>query len=202
MARPVAWTKGFPPDITAAQRELILAFEGLLVGAAAKAAKEIGALVVSDAGRHGAKMEERFLQDGPKTHRFYRASVGSAVERIIYKYLGNFFTSGQPIVQTGDWAGVYRGRMGTATDIVDFVFAIEYTGPHTPNLPCQFKRSRPDIRLALGPDGKGVNKEALFDLTSEGQVGHILKKGDGWLTKANVAYVSEIVWVNNDIMQQ
>jgi hypothetical protein len=42
----------------------------------------------------------------------------------------------------------------------------------------------------------------LFDLTSEGQVGHVLKKGDKWLSKANVAYVSEIVWTNDDIMHK
>jgi hypothetical protein len=201
MARPIAWTRAFLPDIKDAQKELVLAFENLLVAAAAKAANEIGALMISDAGKHGAKMEERFLQDGPNTHRFYRASVGSTVERIIYKYLIKFFTYDKP-EGTGEWAGVYRGKIGTTEDVLDFVFAIEYTESFSTQLPCRFKNSRPDIRLALGPGANGTNYEALFDLTSEGQVGHILKKGDGWLKKANVAYVSEIVWANEDIMQQ
>jgi hypothetical protein len=200
MAKPVAWTKGFSPHITLAQQGLVLAFESLLVGAAAQAAFEVGALDIADAGKHGQKMQERFFLDGQ--HRFYRASVGSTVERSVYKYLKTFFTSGEALMSNGEWAGVFQGSVGTVSDVLDLLFAVEYTDSYQTFLPCQFKRSRPDLRLALGPGSDNVNYEALFDLTSEGQVGHILKKGDQWLSKAHVAYVSEIVWVNDDIMHK
>lgn len=200
MAKPVSWTKGFSANITANQQELVVAFENMLVGAAARASREIGALAIANAGAHGAKLQERFAMVGD--HRFYRASLGSSVERIIYKYLQDFFVRGEPLVAAGGWAGVYKAKMGTATDLVDIVFAVEYTSSHTPYLPCSFKKSRPDLRLALGPDKLGKPQEALFDLTSEGQIGHILKKGDAWLNKSGVAYVSEIVWVNDDIMHK
>lgn len=200
MARPVSWTKGFSPNITADQQALVLAFENMLVGAAARASREIGALVVADAGAHGGKLQQRFELDG--SHRFYRASVGSTVERIIYRYLKDFFVTGAPLVTAGEWSGVFQAQIGTMTDLLDIVFGLEYTASHNPHLPCSFKNSRPDIRLSLGNDSQGKPQEALFDLTSEGQIGHILKKGDKWLQKSGVAYVSEIVWVKDDIMHK
>lgn len=200
MAKPVGWSKGFKPEITSAQKELVMAFEGMLVGAAAKAAKELGALQIGDAGKHGEKMEERFFRDVDSPHRFYRASVGSTVERTVYKYIKTFFTSGKALVASGEWAGVFQGSIGTATDLVEMQFAIEYTSSYGTTLPCSFKNSRPDLRLAMGAGTDGKAYEALFDLTSEGQVGHVLTKGDGWLHKTNVAYVSEIVWMDDDIM--
>lgn len=202
MAKPVAWTHGFKPAITQDQQALILAFEGMLVSAAARAGQHLGAMQVEDAGKFGLKLEERFLADNPKPHRFYRAAVGSTIERQVYQQLHHVFIGGEVVVSKGDWAGVYKGRIGTATDIVDALFAIEYQPSHAPAFPASFKSSRPDLRLALGAGSDGVYYEALFDLTSEGQIGHILKKGDKWLTKTNVAYVSEIVWADTDIMHK
>jgi len=54
--------------------------------------------------------------------------------------------------------------------------------------------SRPDLRLALG-DGF----EAVYDITSEAQEGHILGKGanigrGGWLARSRVPFVAEIFY--------
>lgn len=202
MAKPVPWTHGFKPSITQGQKDLILEFESMLVHCAAVAGQHLGALDVSNSGKFGLKLEERFLNDSPKAHRFFRASIGSTVERQVYKALPLFVTNAKAIVESGDWAGVYQGDFATRLDVVSVHFAIEYQPAHPDVLPCSFKHSRPDIRLAIGNGSDGVAYEALFDLTSEGQVGHVLKKGDKWLHKANVAYVSEIVWVNDDIMHK
>lgn len=202
MAKPVVWTHGFKPAITQAQQALILWFEGMIVGLAARAGHHLGALDVESAGKFGLKLEERFLADNPKPHRFFRASIGSTVERKVYDELCGLWTGAKRVVDGGAWAGVYQGEIGTKDDIVTIVFAIEYQPSHAPALPCSFKTSRPDIRLSIGTGSDGVNYEALFDLTSEGQVGHVLKKGDRWLSKPNVAYVSEIVWTNDDIMHR
>ncbi|TQF84850.1 hypothetical protein FK498_01310 [Elioraea sp. Yellowstone] len=202
MAKPVVWTHGFKPAITQAQQALILWFEGMIVGLAARAGHHLGALDVESAGKFGLKLEERFLADNPKPHRFFRASIGSTVERKVYDELCGLWTGAKRVVDGGAWAGVYQGEIGTKDDIVTIVFAIEYQPSHAPALPCSFKKSRPDIRLSIGTGSDGVNYEALFDLTSEGQVGHVLKKGDRWLSKPNVAYVSEIVWTNDDIMHR
>ena len=118
----------------------------------------------------------------------------------VYEQLHHVFTGSKALLSKGDWAGVYQGEIGTMTDIVQVVFAIEYQPQYSPLLPAIFKKSRPDLRLSLGQGSDGKYYEALFDLTSEGQIGHILKKGDKWLSKDNVAYVSEIVWADNDIM--
>lgn len=202
MARPVAWTHSHKPAITQAQINLIQAFESTLVWAAARAGTHLGGLKVEDAGKFGMKLEERFLADSPKPHRFYRASIGSTVERHVYEQLRSLVTGATTLVAAGDWAGVYQGKIGTMTDIVDIVFAIEYQPSHGNLLPSSFKRSRPDLRLSIGQGSDGAHYEALFDLTSEGQVGHILKKGDQWLSKPHVAYVSEIVWADGDIMHK
>lgn len=202
MAKPVAWTHGFKQAITKSQQELILWFEGMIVGLAARAGQHLGALDVESAGKFGLKLEERFLADNPKPHRFFRASIGSTVERKVYGELCGLWTGARRVIPSGDWAGVFQGDIGTKDDIITITFAIEYQASHSPVLPCSFKNSRPDIRLSIGTGSDGVNYEALFDLTSEGQVGHVLKKGDKWLSKTNVAYVSEIVWTNDDIMQK
>ncbi len=202
MAKPVAWTHGFKQAITKSQQELILWFEGMIVGLAARAGQHLGALDVESAGKFGLKLEERFLADNPKPHRFFRASIGSTVERKVYGELCGLWTGAKRVIPSGDWAGVFQGDIGTKDDIITITFAIEYQASHSPVLPCSFKNSRPDIRLSIGTGSDGVNYEALFDLTSEGQVGHVLKKGDKWLSKTNVAYVSEIVWTNDDIMQK
>ncbi len=52
--------------------------------------------------------------------------------------------------------------------------------------------SRPDVRLALGS-----GYEALFDITSEKQEGHILDKGanlvsGGWLARDNIPFIAEV----------
>jgi hypothetical protein len=198
----MAWTHGLKHAITKEQQDLIFWFEAMIVATAARAGQQLGALDVESAGKFGLKLEERFLAGNPKPHRFFRASIGSTVERKVYGELRGFRTAATRVIQSGDWAGVYQGKIGTKDDVITITFAIEYQESWSPLLPCSFKNSRPDIRLSIGVGSDGVNYEALFDLTSEGQVGHVLKKGDKWLSKANVAYVSEIVWTNDDIMQK
>ena len=92
-------------------------------------------------------------------------------------------------------AGIYTGQL-LSTNVI---FALEYTGSCT-ELPCKFSSSRPDIRLSLGKGPDGSYAEALFDLTSEAQKDHVLKKGDNWLSKVAVPYIAEIIWTNDDIM--
>jgi hypothetical protein len=203
MAKAVAWTHTFGAPITSAQQTMALYFQEVLLWAASRAGTQLGTLNVTSAGAHGMKLEERFLADTAKFHRFYRASVGSTVERKVYTELKTFVLSDvKAIVASGDWAGVYQANIATPTDVASIVFGIEYAAACAPALPSSFKKSRPDIRLALGQGSDGKYYEALYDLTSEGQVGHILAKGDSWVTKHSVAYVAEIVWMNDDIMQK
>lgn len=54
------------------------------------------------------------------------------------------------------------------------------------------KGSRPDIRLALGS-----GCEALFDITSAANAGHILEKGcsqGNWMTRANIPFIAEVFY--------
>lgn len=202
MARAVAWTHSFAAPITGDQQSLALYFQEMLLWAASRAATQLGALDVNTGGAHGIKMEERFLADNPRPHRFFRASVGSTVERKVYTELQNLaLTEVHRVVPSGDWAGVYQANLATQADILPITYAIEYPPAYAPALPSIFKKSRPDVRLALGQGSDGKYYEALYDLTSEGQIGHVLTKGDNWVTKNSVAYVAEIVWMNNDIMQ-
>jgi len=199
MAKPVIWKKGAKGQLTVEQKQLIAAFEDMLIKAAADAGRRLGALTVESAGRFGVKLEERFMSSSSKSHRFYRASVGSSIERMVYTHLPKWVTSMDPQPSSEGWSGIYTGKIGTSTDIVPVTFAIEYTKSGG-GLPCTYNRSRPDIRLVLGKGTDSASYEALFDLTSEGQAGHILKKGDAWMKKANVAYIAEIIWMNDDIM--
>jgi hypothetical protein len=203
MAKAVAWTHSFAAPITSSQQSLALYFQEMLLWAASRAGTQLGALDVDSGGAHGMKMEERFLMDNPKPHRFFRASVGSTVERKVYTELKNLvLTDITPIVASGDWAGVYQANLATQSDLVRITFAIEYPPACPPALPSVFRSSRPDIRLALGQGSDGTYYEALYDLTSEGQIGHVLTKGDNWVAKHSVAYIAEIVWMNDDIMQK
>ncbi|HQT84665.1 MAG: hypothetical protein B7Z58_09220 [Acidiphilium sp. 37-64-53] len=202
MARAVSYTHSFASVITEDQQRLALYFNDVLVGIAAGAGRQLGALNVEEAGKFGMKLEERFLGNNPKPHAFYRASVGSSVERIVYAYLLQKFPGVECLTSGGQTAGIYQARIGTADNIVTIIFAIEYTGSSSPHLPSVFKKSRPDIRLSLGAGTDGKYYEALYDLTSVGGIGHILKKGDNWLFKHSVAFVSEIIWTNEDILHQ
>ncbi|HWA61841.1 MAG TPA: hypothetical protein VG939_10725 [Caulobacteraceae bacterium] len=202
MARPAAWTHTFDKAVTQGQQALAIAFQEMIVGFAATAGQELGALNVETAGKFGLKLEERFTSDNPNPHRFYRASVGSTIERKVYEQLARFIRSSKALVSSGEWAGVYQGSMGTQTDLLDIYYAIEYPAACDPFFPNVFKKSRPDIRLSLGKGSDGEVYEALYDLTSEKQVGHIHAKGDNWTTKKKVAYVAEIVWADDDILHK
>jgi hypothetical protein len=121
----VAWTHGFKQAITEAQQDLMLWFEGVIVGLAARAGEHLGALDVKTAGKFGRKLEERFLTRNPKAHPFFRASIGSTIEREVYADICGLWTSAKRVVNSGDWAGVYQGEIGTKDDIVTITFAIE-----------------------------------------------------------------------------
>jgi hypothetical protein len=95
-------------------------------------------------------------------------------------------------------AGVYPQKTWFDSITVP-AYALEYTDS-TKELPCSFKKSRPDIRLSLGTGTDGKYYEALFDLTSEKQIGHVLDKGDNWLGKERVPFIAEVVWTDDDIM--
>ncbi len=72
--------------------------------------------------------------------------------------------------------------------------------PSPTAFPAATANSRPDIRLSLGAGTSGTYYEAIFDLTSEKQKGHVLKKRDKWIAKTNVPFIAEIVWEDSDIM--
>ncbi len=200
MARAVAYTHTFGPNISSDQQALALYFEQLLVTLTKNAAVQIGALKVGDAGAFGLKLEQRFMTDGPKFHSFYRASAGSSVERIVYKYLIETLGSRKISENNGKVAGFYQCHMGTSTGTAEIHYALESTTTFADHFPSSFRRSRPDIRVALGAGTDGKYYEAIYDLTSVGGIGHILKKGDKWIEKKSVAFVSEIIWMDADIM--
>lgn len=78
-------------------------------------------------------------------------------------------------------AGVYQAKVGGLDGVESIVFSLEYTGEFTRGgvkyFRSIFSNSGPDIRLAI-PSNYGNYYEAIFDLTLEGGVGHILKKKD------------------------
>ena len=204
----------FSAQNTAQQMAIAVGFELVLLKMAKVAANNLGELDVEGAGKFGVKLEERFLADSAKPHRFYRASAGSTVERQVYLQLlwatAATDSSGQNIfdvVQSGRLpdkvAGVYSGQIpmtiGTTITNVSVTFALEFTGAVT-ELPSTFGSSRPDIRLSLGQGTDGKYYEAIYDLTSEAQKDHVLNKGDNWLTKTYVPYIAEIIWTNDDIL--
>lgn len=78
-------------------------------------------------------------------------------------------------------------------------FLVERSGERPPLFPINFFRAgaRPDIRIGLG-DGT----EAVFDFTTAGEAGHLLKKGGGIVKKdRRIAFACEIVtlpWSRRD----
>ena len=108
MAKPVIWKKGAKGQLTVEQKQLIAAFEDMLIKAAADAGRRLGALTVESAGRFGVKLEERFMSSSSKSHRFYRASVGSSIERMVYAHLPKWVTSMDPQPSSEGWSGLYR----------------------------------------------------------------------------------------------
>ena len=204
----------FTQQNTANQAALAVAFEQVLLKLAKVAGNNLGQLDVEGAGKFGVKLDERFKVDSSKPHRFYRASAGSTIERLVYAQLlwatAATDSSGKNIFDTTvsgqlpeKVAGVYTGQLpinvGTGTVQLALTFALEYTSSAT-GLPSTFSSSRPDIRLSLGQGSDGNYYEAIYDLTSEAQKDHVLKKGDSWLTKTRVPYISEIIWTNDDIL--
>jgi hypothetical protein len=209
------------PNCQQAQADLAVAFQEALLTLAQKAGIGLGTLDVEGAGKFGVKLEERFTSATPKSHRFYRASAGSTIERLVYTNLlwatdatnvhsdENMMDDVESGKLPGKVAGVYEGQLPLVINqtIVHHkvLFALEYTGSYKDTkgrslLPNSFSRSRPDIRLSLGPDKFGGYHEAIYDLTSEAQQDHVLKKGDNWLGKKYVPYISEIIWTNDDIL--
>jgi hypothetical protein len=178
----------WPLTATQSQVGVLNSFSNLLLNAAKYAAVQLGIGKFEDAGKHGLKAEERFFADNPKPHRFFRASAGYTIEKGCYKALVDACQAKE--IEPGTFQGTY----------FDFVFAFERTTALAGILPCSFKSSRPDIRLALGNDSAGSPLEAIFDLTSEAQKDHVLKKGDNWVAKAAVPYIAEVLWTNDDIM--
>jgi hypothetical protein len=158
------------------------------------ASGHLGAGDFSSSGAHGVKAEERFYLDRP--HRFYRASVGSTIERAVYHYILWTIGALEPGVMADRLGAIWSGQLPNGVKIK---VAFEYTG-QSDGFPSSFSRSRPDIRLSLGAGTDGHDYEALYDLTSEAQKSHILSKGDSWLSKAYVPYVAEILWTNDDIL--
>jgi hypothetical protein len=90
-------------------------------------------------------------------------------------------------------------------------YLLQRARPHGKLFPCSFeygsgKFTFPDIKVALGN-----NEEALFDITSRAQKGHVLIKGGGslasdgiaagqgsWLKVAHVAFIVEIHYPEMD----
>ena len=179
------------------QAQMTLAVEVLnnLVTCCGMAGAHIGTGNFGNAGAHGGVLDRRFYS--PKKERTFRAALGSGIERTVYTYL----LDGYDMKEISEDQNVYRSAEGTGNVII----ALEMPGPLDPLFPNDFtghgkKGSRPDVRLALGQGTDGKYYEALFDLTSEVSVDHILKKAGNWLARANVPYIAEILWQNKDIM--
>lgn len=181
----------WPADTTQSQKTMALEFLKLLLQCATTASKHYGLGDFSEGGAHGAKAEQRFYQTGG--HRFYRASIGSTIERTVYQYLEHV------LCPTEVMDRVYRFDGWGNLD--GSIYALEFTSSLT-ELPHKFGSSRPDIRLALGQGTTGKYYEAIYDLTSLKQTGHVLKKGDNWLAKGAVPLIAEIIWLDDDIMHQ
>jgi hypothetical protein len=128
---------------------------------------------------------------GPKAEHAFGASIGSAIEAQTYELLKQHRTLGR------HWANNRTAGADAAGD-----YLLEYPERRGALFPHHFaasavrvKGSRPDIRLALG-DGY----EALFDITSEAEKGHVLTKGDGhWLKKDKVVFVAEVFYSQDQI---
>lgn len=79
-------------------------------------------------------------------------------------------------------------------------YLLQTPGPRGSLFPCDFRGprgegSRPDVRVALG-DGT----EALFDITSRGEEGHVLDKGGGhWLGMPQVVFIAEVIYDESEI---
>jgi hypothetical protein len=183
------------------QKDLLAGFRNGVLQCAKMAAGHLGSADFDSAGKFGLKMEERFFQDTGKIHRFYRASVGSSIERTVYDYILKAYGALELGKVADAYGAVWKGEGYIQQKVVPVIFALEFTGS-CPGFPCSFKNSRPDIRLSLGKGTDGVEYEALLDLTSEKQKGHVLKKRDKWIAKANVPYIAEVIWTDDDIMHK
>lgn len=193
----------WPATATQAQVTFCLNFQNYILWAAAKAGRQFGLADMGGSGAHGLKAEERFFQDNPKPHRFFRASTGSTIEKLTYQYLVEVVGGNLAGYEEGKLGGtIWTGKIDVEGDSKDIAFALEYVSATPPAFPLSFKSSRPDIRLALGSDTAGHYLEAIFDLTSEAQKDHVLKKGDNWVAKAALPYIAEILWTNDDIMHK
>lgn len=181
----------WPGDATSAQKTLAVEFLNLLLKCAATASLQLGQGNFDDSGAFGVKAEQRFLGTG--NHPFYRASLGSSVERAVYKYLE------EVLCPDHGFDGLYRYKQWGS--IAGSAYALEFTQQCT-ELPHSFKSSRPDIRLSLGQSTLGKYYEAIYDLTSLKQTDHVLKKGDNWLAKDGVTYIAEVLWLDDDIMNK
>jgi len=173
------------------QIDLATTFGQAVFACAQNAAVQLGGAVFSASGRHGLNAEKRFWQDDARPHRFYRASVGSTIERAVYAKLIEGYSA------TELCKNVYQSSYAS-----EVVFALEFTGSLEDCFPCKFNRSRPDIRLSLGAGKNGQIYEAVFDLTSQRQEGHIRNKGDNWLAKVHIPYIAEVLWTDDDIMHR
>lgn len=131
---------------------------------------------------------------GRDAERWYRARLGYVIEAEANQIL----TTSAPGAGRG-WRCVDELPAGGARK-GDFL--LQTPEPVPPCFPSEFRRwnggtSRPDVRVALG-DGT----EALFDITSRGQEGHVLEKGGGhWLTMPTVAFIAEVIYDENEVAE-
>lgn len=89
-----------------------------------------------------------------------------------------------------------------ASNITAGDFLLQTTGPRGELFPCDFRgprgdASRPDVRVALGD-----RTEALFDITSRGEEGHVLEKGGGhWLEMPQVVFIAEVIYDEDEMAE-
>lgn len=129
---------------------------------------------------------------GRSADRWYRARLGYVIEAEANASLL------RSAVRGGRGWRCMDDRPGDAAAAGDFL--LQTSGPHGACFPCDFRGargegSRPDVRVALG-DGT----EALFDITSRGEEGHVLEKGGGqWLKMPNVVFIAEVIYDENEV---
>ena len=112
-----------------------------------------------------------------------RMDLGNLIEQMAYDRLRTYYS---------DWVEGYHYLYQTSAVRLPR-FPINYVGA--------ISTARPDFRYEFY-SGKANGDEAVFDITTPNQVGHLLTKSIGNTTIANhpkIPVAVEIIWENSDM---